>query len=540
MELLSLSVARLRRPPFLRTSSARYRRTPALIGGYALAFVVLHHVAALWATGSSYSLWFPAAGLRFAFLWWVGPRRALLVACAETAMQLLLGELRFGSMPLLGLCGMIGPCLVYGLVIHIIQRRAGRRTPMLRLAPLPFALAAVIGPLAACFASLPWAISNGSGAETIKMSALVSSLVVFTLGDMLGVLIIAPPLIWLADRFTGAQDWRVPWPRPMLVVECLLLTAAAWGIVAAIDWAGLGLSLAPVLLAACWIGLRAGRPGAWATIVLAAAIVLPITDAIVDPTRRLGLHMLLACIAAVGYLAGSFAEAEARSHAEIARRDRMLFQAERLKTLRAMSVAVIHEISQPLSTIAIEAHHLAAASAGDQPDLTAVTDAANLIARKAQDLARMVRRLRRFGDRSADEPSPLPVSLLLSDVAAIAQPEAKAARVVLQIAIRAETLVRGQDIELRQALLNLIRNAIAASPPGGTVEVASFLLDERVHLVVENDDEAPSPGRPGMGVGLIIARSIAEAHGGVIVEDRPAAARVRFTLQLPAAGLVHA
>ena len=38
--------------------------------------------------------------------------------------------------------------------------------------------------------------------------------------------------------------------------------------------------------------------------------------------------------------------------------DRMLFQAERLKTLRAMSVAVIHEISQPLSTLAIEAKHL--------------------------------------------------------------------------------------------------------------------------------------------------------------------------------------
>ena len=54
---------------------------------------------------------------------------------------------------------------------------------------------------------------------------------------------------------------------------------------------------------------------------------------------------------AAGRADKGFAEAEARSHAEIARRDRMLFQAERLKTLRAMSVAVIHEISQPLAGI---------------------------------------------------------------------------------------------------------------------------------------------------------------------------------------------
>lgn len=539
MKLFLLSVVRFRRPHFPRTPSGTHGRSAALIAGYALAFVALHHIAARWGTDSPYSLWFPAAGLRFAFLWWVGPRLAPLVAIAEMAMQILVGELHFGGRPLLGLCGMIGPCLVYGLVIHIIQGRAGRRTPMLRLAPLPFALAAVIGPLAACFASLPWAISNAGEAHTLDGRALVCSLVVFTLGDMLGVLIVAPPLIWLADRLAGRHDWQMPWPRPLLVAECLLLTASAWAVVAAVDWAELGLTLAPVLLAACWIGLRAGRPGAWATIVLAAAIVLPITTGIDDAVTRLNLHMQLGCIAAAAYLAGSFAESEARSHAEIARRDRMLFQAERLKTLRAMSVAVIHEISQPLSTIAIEAHHLAIASATGRPDLAEIDDTARLIARKAQDLARMVRRLRRFGDRAADAPSPIPVSLLLSDVAAIAEPEAKAAQVSLDLSHGGEGIVHGQDIELRQALLNLIRNAVAASPRGGEVRVANFLLDDRVHLIVENDVAVAPTAGAGMGVGLMIARSIAEAHGGAIVEDRPAPGRVRFTFDLPSTGFAH-
>ena len=175
----------------------------------------------------------------------------------------------------------------------------------------------MIGPIAACFAALPWAIPAAHLAHRFDLKALVSALVVFTLGDMLGVLIVAPPVIWLATRLHEKAGWDVNLPRPLVLLEALLLTAAAWAIVWAMAWAGLGLWLAPVLLATCWIGLRTGRSGAWLTMVLAVAIVLPITARISDADARLGLHMLLACIAAVGYLAGSFAEAETRSAAAI-------------------------------------------------------------------------------------------------------------------------------------------------------------------------------------------------------------------------------
>jgi signal transduction histidine kinase len=42
-----------------------------------------------------------------------------------------------------------------------------------------------------------------------------------------------------------------------------------------------------------------------------------------------------------------------------------------------------------------------------------------------------------------------------------------------------------------------------------------------------------------MGVGLIIARSIAAAHGGAIHEDRPAPQHFRFVFHLPLAGGIH-
>ena len=511
-------------------------RTLAILLLYGAAFTALHHVAEQWATGKLFSLWFPAAGLRFAFLWIAGARMAPGAALAEALVQIVTGQTSLGPAPLSAFIGIVGPCLVYGLVIHFIRSRAGKRSTIIGLAPLPFALAAVIGPLFACVAALPWAIPLAMERGPIDGALLLHSLLVFTLGDMLGILVIAPPLTWLAERIVARGGWTYRAPPLGLAVEVVLVNVAAWSVVWAIDRSGLGMTLGPVLLAICWVGLRAGRGGAWLSLFAAALIVLPLTDRLLDEAEQFLLHMLLACVAAVGYLAGSFAEAEARSHRELARRDRLLFQAERLKTLRAMSVAVIHEISQPLSTISIEANGLVAATRAPKPNVADIAETSRLIARKAIDLSHMVRRLRTFGDRAADEPSPLALGALVNELATIAGPEAKAASIRLEVHDGPDAVVMGQDIELRQALLNLLRNAIAASPRPGVVAIGHAVSAGRAFVTIENDHAPGTVRRSGMGVGLIIARSIAAAHGGTIREQAPAPHRVRFILDLPLAG----
>lgn len=530
------------RPPAHATDVLRERsigRQLVILLLYGAAFTALHHVAAQWAVGNLFSLWFPAAGLRFAFLWRSGVRITPAAAAAELFVQLITGEASLGTAPVLAVIGIVSPCLVYGLVIHFVRSRRGQRSTIIGLAPLPFALAAVIGPIFACVAALPWAIPLAMEHGPIDGTTLLHSLLVFTLGDMLGVLIVAPPLVWASERFR-ARNWSgVPRPTPAVVVESIIVSAAAWALIWGVDNAGFGLMLGPALLATCWVGLRAGRPGAWLSILLTAAIVLPLTDVGADDATRLRLHMLLACIAAVGFLAGSFAEAEARSHAELARRDRLLYQADRLKTLRAMSVAVIHEISQPLSTISIEANGLLAATRAPHPDLAEVADTSRLIARKAQDLSEMVRRLRGFGDHAADPPSRLSVPALLHELAIITAPEAGAANITLDVRDGPDALVMGQDIELRQALLNLVRNAIAASPRPGTIVIDHAIAGDRLLVRIVNAYSSGGSGRAGMGVGLIIARSIAGANGGTIREERVAPHSICFTLDLPLAGGFH-
>jgi signal transduction histidine kinase len=112
--------------------------------------------------------------------------------------------------------------------------------------------------------------------------------------------------------------------------------------------------------------------------------------------------------------------------------------------------------------------------------------------------------------------------------------------------------IRGDRTRLRQVLGNLIDNAVKYSPEGGKVEVTAVRAEGRVRIAVRDDGpgipreqqerifekfgraDVPGSSKPGSGLGLFIARSIAEAHGGTLEVSSVPREGATFVLTLPA------
>ncbi len=121
--------------------------------------------------------------------------------------------------------------------------------------------------------------------------------------------------------------------------------------------------------------------------------------------------------------------------------------------------------------------------------------------------------------------------------------------VTIRLGHEDQAVVEGDPDRLKQLLLNLIDNALKYTPEGGTVTVSLYRDPEWVRVSVEDTGVGIPPdvlphifdrfyraqreGRTGVGLGLSIARWIAEAHGGRLTVESEVGQGTTFTLWLP-------
>jgi signal transduction histidine kinase len=225
----------------------------------------------------------------------------------------------------------------------------------------------------------------------------------------------------------------------------------------------------------------------------------------------------------------------------------------RLSALRADFVSLVsHELRSPMASVIGSARTLEQRWRELSPE-----QRESFLALIAHETSRLAELIGDVLDTSRIESGTFSYSFEDVDLARLVRDSAAAAEhgqdeVTVEAVVREPLpVVRGDRDRLRQVLVNLIDNAVKYSPPGDRVSVKAEQSDSRV--VIEVRDRGPGISRehqrlifekfgranvaehakPGTGLGLFIARSIAEAHGGAL-EVRSAPGRgATFRLSLP-------
>ena len=225
----------------------------------------------------------------------------------------------------------------------------------------------------------------------------------------------------------------------------------------------------------------------------------------------------------------------------------------RLSALRADFVSLVsHELRSPMAAVIGAARTLQARWRELSPDqraafLALIADETNRLAALVGDVLDTSRiEAGTFTYRFSD----VDLAALLRDTVAAARVGQDEVPVELHVAEPLPPL-RADAERLRQVVGNLLDNAIKYSPAGEPVEVRARREDGRVLVAVS--DRGPgisrehqrvifekfgradgTAGKPGTGLGLFIARSIAEAHGGTLDVASAPGRGATFTLVLPA------
>jgi signal transduction histidine kinase len=110
-------------------------------------------------------------------------------------------------------------------------------------------------------------------------------------------------------------------------------------------------------------------------------------------------------------------------------------------------------------------------------------------------------------------------------------------------------VIEGDERRLKQALFNLISNAMKFTPPGGAIRVEAARREDTLLLTVADTGVGIAPAdqarvfekfergvrRSGAGLGLALVKSLIELHGGTIVIESASGQGARITCRLPVA-----
>ena len=222
-----------------------------------------------------------------------------------------------------------------------------------------------------------------------------------------------------------------------------------------------------------------------------------------------------------------------------------------LQTQRQFMADASHELRTPVSVIRTAAE---VALTREHRDEAEYREALTIAAEEAHRVGRLVEDMLVLARADAGGYPLRPVELYLDEVVAESRRTVEVLATARGVRVDAETTpeipFRGDEDLLRQMVLNVLQNAVQHTPPGGRVGVAVTHVANAVAIRISDagpgiapDAQArifdrfvqldPARRRQGSGLGLPIARWIAEAHGGTLTLEQSGHDGSTFRIALP-------
>jgi two-component system, LuxR family, sensor kinase FixL len=361
----------------------------------------------------------------------------------------------------------------------------------------------------------------------------------FWVGDVIGITVLTPFLLVLMLRRRAMPP---SWEALALFVLVLGALWIVFGLGEAFRFQLFYLFFMPVI----WTAVRFGLEGVTAgLLVTQVGLIGAIHFTGLGGADVTAYQALMVVLSLTGLAVGVLVSEQQRTQAQLRLHQEALSRAFRVGTMGEFAAALAHEINQPLTAVANYARLVK-----DAVDPAAASDASDRLLVQVDRAAEVVRRLRNFIRLGRSEPGSIAVAKLVQESTAYCHVELDRLGVELSSRVARDLpAVRADALQIEQVIVNLVRNSAEALTDAGRYDGKVAIEAEHDAagcVVVRVRDNGPgfdpdlaeravapftTTKTDGLGLGLSLARSIVEAHGGRLsIESGSGGATVSFTL----------